>query len=113
MTITIKAEFVPYLEASARLRNMSSTILAKRLLHTILRDQLILATLDDGDEIANYPVPVTHVEKVRDEVRKQNVHRKTQYNPQMTFKRPAAMTREDLRRELEQAAANTASLPVE
>lgn len=123
LSIDIPDSELPYLEASARLRHISHTSLARKVLHTVLKDQLVLSILDDADEIVQAK-PLTHVQQVRiqereakAEAQKQRAanvaHRKTQYNPAMVFRKAQPKTREELRRELEQAVVNTAALPVE
>jgi hypothetical protein len=55
MHITIKfaecSEELNYVESSARIRSVSVSKLMQCLVHRIMRDQLILAVLDDSDNI--------------------------------------------------------------
>ena len=130
LSIDIPHDTLAYLEASARLRHVSPTALARKVLYVVMRDQLVLSVLDDAHEIVQAK-PLTHVQQARHDERAAKVRareakiaaqkervanvqqRKTQYNPQMVFRKPAAMTKSELQRELQQAVLNTASLPVE
>jgi hypothetical protein len=46
----IPDEYGPYLDACARIRNMSKTALLGRLIEIIGRDQLVLSILDDDSK---------------------------------------------------------------
>ena len=129
LSIDIPHDTLAYLEASARLRHVSPTALARKVLYVVMRDQLVLSVLDDAHEIVQAK-PLTHVQQARHDERAAkvrareakaaaqkervaNVQKRTQYNPQLVFRKPAAMTKSELQRELQQAVLNTASLPVE
>lgn len=45
--VSCAIEDTPYLRSSARLRNVSRSVLVKKLLEVVIRDQLILAILED------------------------------------------------------------------
>lgn len=127
LSIDIPDDLIPYLEASARLRHTSYTSLARKVLYTVLRDQMVLAILDDGDEIVQSK-PLSNVQQARHDERAARIkvredkaeaqraakaHKKTQYNPTMVLRRPTPKTKSELQAELQQAVLNTASLPVE
>ena len=129
LSIDIPHDTLAYLEASARLRHVSPTALARKVLYVVMRDQFVLSVLDDAHEIVQAK-PLTHVQQARHDERAAkvrareakaaaqkervaNVQKRTQYNPQLVFRKPAAMTKSELQRELQQAVLNTASLPVE
>ncbi len=117
LSIAIPADLIPYMEASARLRNTSVTRMMTRVVHTILYDQMILATLDDNNAVVAVQ-PTTHVEKVRVERRKEKKeaaaavveHRKTRFNPPIhTLRRRSAneRTRAEMQADLQRAVLNT------
>lgn len=112
LSITIAGDVVPYMEAGARLRRTSVTNLVRRIVDAVLRDQMVLAILDDEDDVVQkslpkVPKPSTHVTRARASV----VQRPNAQT--FSFKKQAVKTREELRRELEEAVRNTAELPVE
>lgn len=51
LNVYVKREHEGYLKASARLRKTTAVKLVRKIVATVLESQLILATLDDEDEI--------------------------------------------------------------
>lgn len=113
LSIPIADDVVSYAEASARLRKTSLTDMMRRVVDTVLRDQMILAILDDADNVvAPKPVPATHLERAR------VLHATAKvatFNTESIpiYRKKKVLTREELRRELSEAVRNTASMPVE
>jgi hypothetical protein len=82
------------------------TKLLRKIINVVLDDQMILSVLDDQEEVVKKnEVPDTVVTRAR---KAQRPNKST-----VVFKRPVPQTREELRRDLEQAARNTAAMPVE
>ena len=123
-TITVQhrvpEELRAYVEMNARVRHISQTQLLRMVMKYVLQDKLILSILDDGDA----PSPKTAfkrntrnvlrpepVKKVLQQVREQP-HR-VPNRQTINIGRPQPKTREQLRRELAEAAANTAAMSVD
>lgn len=102
-----------YLESAARLRKMSRTKLLRTVIEIVLRDQLILSIMDDADRPMAVAVAKRDYTPRGTNPPPPPITRQRSNAGTISFRRSAPKTREELRRELEEAVRNTAGLPVE
>lgn len=94
--ITDEAQ-IAYLESSARIRGISVATLVRRILTTVIKDQMVLSILDDevtAKELAPVPAPAKK-------------YRRSKYNQTISIKRSVPMTRSQMEAQLQQAVLNT------
>lgn len=96
-----------YLETSARLRGVARGVLLRRIIATILKDQLILSVLDDGDALNLHPASVPKSEGPRAMPPKDHVNTPPPAYHSRGRPRRYQPTKAEMQEDLHQAVLNT------